>query len=86
MAYLYRRQRVHAVAAPLDEVFVIGDFEAARDFEAAVDAEAGAPRVPGRDAGEEIFTPAAGVQTAGARREREENEMATAERRARSHQ
>ena len=86
VAYLYRRQRVHAVAAPLDEVFVIGDFEAARDFEAAVDAEAGAPRVPGRDAGEEIFTPAAGVQTAGARREREENEMATAERRARSHQ
>lgn len=38
VAYLYRRQRTHALAAQLDEVFVIRDFRATRDFEATVDA------------------------------------------------
>ena len=38
VAYLYRRQRIHALAAQLDEVFVIRDFQATRDFEATVDA------------------------------------------------
>ena len=38
VAYLYRRQKIHALAAQLDEVFVIRDFQATRDFEATVDA------------------------------------------------
>ena len=41
VAYLYRRQRTHALAAQLDEVFVIRDFQATRDFEATVDAAVG---------------------------------------------
>ena len=41
VAYLYRRQRTHALAAQLDEVFVIRDFRATRDFEATVDAAVG---------------------------------------------
>ena len=69
VAYLYRRQSIGAAAARLDEVFVI------RGFEATVDAEVGAPRVPGEEVTEEAETPIA-------RWERDENEEATAGRRA----
>ena len=69
VAYLYRRQSIGAAAARLDEVFVI------RGFEATVDAEVGAPRVPGEEVTEE-------AETRIARWERDENEEATAGRRA----
>ena len=84
VVYLYRRQRIHALAAQLDEVLVIRDFEATRDFEAMVDAEVGAPgAVPAEEVGEaggERVRSATGVETRS--QNADQNESATAGRHA----
>ncbi len=84
VAYLYRRQRIHALAAQLDEVLVIRDFQATRDFEAMVDAEVGAPdAVPAEEVGEaggERVRSATGVETRS--QNADQNESATAGRHA----
>ena len=84
VAYLYRRQRIHALAAQLDEVLVIRDFEATRDFEAMVDAEVGAPgAVPAEEVGEaggERVRSATGAETRS--QNADQNESATAGRHA----
>ena len=84
VAYLYRRQRIHALAAQLDEVLVIRDFQATRDFEAMVDAEVGAPdAVPAEEVGEaggERVRSATGAETRS--QNADQNESATAGRHA----
>ena len=84
VAYLYRRQRIHALAAQLDEVLVIRDFQATRDFEAMVDAEVGAPgAVPAEEVGEaggERVRSATGAETRS--HNADQNESATAGRHA----
>ena len=84
VAYLCRRQRIHALAAQLDEVLVIRDFQATRDFEAMVDAEVGAPgAVPAEEVGEaggERVRSATGVETRS--QNADQNESATAGRHA----
>ena len=84
VAYLYRRQRIHALAAQLDEVLVIRDFQATRDFEAMVDAEVGAPgAVPVEEVGEaggERVRSATGAETRS--HNADQNESATAGRHA----
>ena len=84
VVYLYRRQRIHALAAHLDEVLVIRDFQATRDFEAMVDAEVGAPdAVPAEEVGEaggERVRSATGVETRS--QNADQNESATAGRHA----
>ena len=84
VAYLYRRQRIHALAAQLDEVLVMRDFQSTRDFEAMVDAEVGAPgAVPVEEVGEaggERVRSATGAETRS--QNADQNESATAGRHA----